>query len=309
MDLARLRSLAAEHHGVLRLDQLIRMKVLSRAAWYRALDAGVLEPLHPGVARLVGTAPTFEHRVAAAVIAAGRGAMASHRSAARLWGVPRPDDDPVDVILSSRDREATLEGVVVHRPRDRKDLSPVLRAGISTSNVLRMPCDLGAVDPAAVPAAVGHVVTTGLASPAALRAAVDVHSRRGRHGVPAFRAALDDWVLDGKPVDSILEPTMRRLLDAHGLPPVPFHAVFCGYEVDFWIIGSPIVLECDGWDSHGRQREQFERDRVRDATLTGAGHVTLRFTYRQVTQRGGQVAGRIRAVVRRWAPELLHAAG
>ncbi len=308
MDLALLRTVADEHHGVLPLDRLLRTKVLSRAAWYRALDAGVLVQVHPGIAHLVGTATTREHTIAAAVLGAGTGAMASHRSAAHLWGVPRPLDDPIDVILSTRAREATLRGVVVHRPRDRKDLSPVQRSGIKTSNVLRMLCDLGAVDPGSVPSAVEHVVTNGLASPAALRTAVDVHSRRGRHGVPAFRAALDDWVLDGKPVDSVLEPTMRRLVADHGLPRVQFHAVLCGYEVDFLIVDSPIVLECDGWDSHGRQREQFERDRVRDATLSAAGYVTLRFTYRQVTRRPRQVADRIRAVVRRWAPELIAAA-
>ena len=32
----------------------------------------------------------------AGVHAIGEAALASHRSAARLWGVPRPDDDPVD---------------------------------------------------------------------------------------------------------------------------------------------------------------------------------------------------------------------
>ena len=308
MDLALLHTLADEHHGVLHLAQLRRRQALSRSAWYRAIDAGVLVAVHPGVARLVGTQVTREHRIAAAVVAAGAGAMASHRSAAHLWGVPRPDDDPVDVILSRRSREAGLEDVLVHRPRDRKDLSPVRRSGIPTSNVLRMLCDLGAVDEPSVAAAVGHVVTTGLASPAALRSAVEVHARRGRHGVPAFRAALDDWVLDGKPVDSVLEPAMRRLLDDHALPPAQFHAVLRGYEVDFWITDSPIVLECDGWDSHGRDRVQFERDRVRDAELAAAGYVTVRFTYGQLMRRPVQVAGRIRAIVRRWAPHLLDVA-
>ena len=115
-------------------------------------------------------------------------------------------------------------------------------------------------------------------------------------------------MLDGKPVDSVLEPAMRRLLVAHALPPAQFHAVLCGYEVDFWIVDSPVVLECDGWDSHGRDRVQFERDRVRDARLAAAGYLTVRFTYRQVMRRSGQVADRIRSVVRRWAPRLLAAA-
>ncbi len=180
-----LQDYANEHHGLVTRAAAER-RGMSTSAWYRAVESGVLTPLHPGVARLVGAAVTREQRIAAAVLAAGPGAMASHRSAAHLWSIPRPDDDPVDVILTERRREATLRGVIVHRPRDRKDLSPVLRQNIRTSNVLRLLCDLGAVDPRSVPAAVGHVVTTGMASPVALRTAVDVHARRGRHGVPAF---------------------------------------------------------------------------------------------------------------------------
>ena len=170
-------------------------------------------------------------------------------------------------MLTERRREATLPGVIVHRPRDRRDLSPVLRQNIRTSNILRLLCDLGAVDPPSVSAAVGHVVTTGMASPVALRTAVEVHARRGRHGVPAFREALDEWVIDGKPVDSVLETAMRKLVTTYKLPPVEFHPIVGGYEVDFRIIDSKIVLECDGWETHGRNKRQFEKDRIRDADL------------------------------------------
>ena len=193
----------------------------------------------------------------------------------------------------------------VHRPRDLKDLTPVLRTNIRATNILRTLCDLGALDAPAVPAAVGHVVTTGLASPAALRKAVDRHARRGRPGVPALRDALDDWVLDGKPVDSLLEPAMRRLLQRYGLPPAEFHAVIAGYEVDFWIADSPIILECDGWSTHGLDRVQFEKDRVRDAELAALGCVVLRFTYRALITRPGKEAERIRRNLVRWAPNLL----
>lgn len=172
-------------------------------------------------------------------------------------------------------------------------------------NILRTLCDLGALDAAAVPAAVGHVVTTGLANPAALRAAIIRHGRRGRPGVPALRDALDDWVLDGKPVDSVLEPAMRNLLWRHGLPPAEFHPVIAGYEVDFRILDSPLILECDGWSTHGLERAQFERDRERDAELAAIGLVVLRFTYRGIMQRPAKEAERIRRNVERWAPHLL----
>jgi hypothetical protein len=79
---------------------------------------------------MIGSPDTPEQRIAAAVLAAGPGALASHRSAARLWGVPRDAADPVDLILVDRARQSTLGGVVVHRPRDHLDLSSVRRAGI-----------------------------------------------------------------------------------------------------------------------------------------------------------------------------------
>ncbi|MGI9029695.1 MAG: DUF559 domain-containing protein [Ilumatobacteraceae bacterium] len=304
MELRTFDEYARQHHGLITRDAAIRCG-MSRTGWYRALAEGELAPIYAGVARLYGTPVTREQTIAAAVLAAGPGAMASHRSAALLWGVPRPDADPIDVMLSNRAREATLPGVIVHRPRDRKDLSPVLRRNVRCSNVLRFLCDLGAVDEPTVSLAVGHVVTTGLASPAALRLAVDVHARRGRHGVPALRRALDDWVIDGKPVDSVLEKAMQRLIQAHGLPAVEFHAKVAGFEVDFRIIDAPIVLECDGWEHHAKTPAQQTRDAARDSELVAAGLVPVRFTYRQITRHPVREADRLRRIVMRWAPHLL----
>jgi very-short-patch-repair endonuclease len=273
---------------------------MSKATWFRWLATGRLQALHPGVARLAGSPETREQRIAAAVLAAGPGAMASHRSAAFLWDIPRPEDDPVEIITVGRNRGLKLEGVIVHRPRDHKDLSPVLRSNIRTCNVLRFLCDLGAVDPLGIRDAVLHVVTSGIASPRALRTAVDVHTRRGRHGVPAFRAALDEFVIDNKPVDSILESEMRKIARRFNLPPMKFHAIICGFEVDFHVIGTPIVLECDGWDSHGKKRAKFERDRERDATLTAAGFVVVRFTWRRLMRDPQWVVRKVRENHARW---------
>lgn len=200
MKIDALELFAHDHHGLVTRDVALR-RGMSRFQWYKAIESGLLEPIHPGVCRLCGAPPTREQAIAAAVLGAGPGAMASHRSAAHLWGIPRTDDDPLEIILPVRTRRATLDGVIVHRPRDRRDLSPVLRQNIRTSNVLRLLCDLGAVDEPSVHAAVGHVLGAGMASPHALRTAIDAHTRRGRHGVPAFRAALDAWMIDGKPAE------------------------------------------------------------------------------------------------------------
>jgi very-short-patch-repair endonuclease len=306
MSISALDQFARDHHGLV-TRRAAGKAGLSVRSWYRAIERGQLEQLHPGVCRMFGAERTPIQAIHAAVLAAGNGAMASHRSAARLWGIPRPDDEPVDLILPRRNREATIIGAAVHRPRDLLDLKPSRKARIPTTNILRTLCDLGAVDADSVPGAVGHVVTTGLASPSALVKAIRRHGRRGRPGVPALRDALDDWVLDGKPVDSVLEPAMRQLLEAHRLPPAVFHPVIGGYEVDFHIIDSNLILECDGWTTHGRDRRQFERDRTRDAELVALGYVVLRFTYWAVVKRPAKEAERIRRIVVRWAPHLLAA--
>jgi very-short-patch-repair endonuclease len=304
MDLNVLTAFADDHHGLVTMAAATD-KGISRATWFRCLGDGRLIAVHRGVARLPGSTASTEQTIQAAVLATGPGSLASHRTAARLWGIPRPDDDPIEVIVTHRGRSPDIDGVIVHRPRDTKDLKQVLRSGIPTTNILRLLCDLGAVEADAISAAVGHVLSARLASPVALRWAIDRHSRRGRHGVPAFREALDEWLIDGKPADSDLERVMRRLFEEYRLPPFEFHAVIVGFEVDFRIVGSPIVLECDGWAFHAKTRAQQARDAERDATLAEAGYVPVRFTHDQIVRRPAQQARRIVGLVKRWAPELL----
>jgi very-short-patch-repair endonuclease len=298
MRLTDLDDVARANHGIVTSDT----SGLSRSAWYRAIAAGTLDQIHPGVARVPGTPDTPEQRIAAGVNAMGAPALASHRSAARLWGVPRPHSDPVDVMLLGRRRALRLDGVVIHRTTDRQHLTPQRRSGIACTNILRTIIDLGAVDPGGLHAAVGHAIATKLASLGAIEAAVADHSRPGRSGVVALRDVIADWSIDQKPADSVLEAVMARLIATRGLPPVEFHPVIEGHEVDFRVIGTPVILECDGWSYHGLDRTGFERDRDRDAGLIAAGWIVVRFTYRAIVSRPGATAQRIRAAVDRWAP-------
>jgi very-short-patch-repair endonuclease len=305
MDLRCVEPFATRHHGVVTMAAASHAGV-SVASWYRAHDRGLLERLYPGVSRVVGSAPTRLQRLTAGVLAAGPDALASHRTAAGLWGIPRPETDPIDVILPKRQRSShRREGIVVHRPRDRKDLAPANRASIPTTNVVRTLCDLGAIDPDAVPGAVGHVLSSRLATVATLDSGIARHSGRGRAGVVAFRNALGDWMLGGKPADSVLELAMRDIFCRFALPPVEFHAVIGGYEVDFRIVGTPILIECDGWATHGLDRRTFDRDRRRDVAHTAAGFVTLRFTYSDVVRCPAATARAIRKALVRWAPHTL----
>lgn len=289
---------ATRHHGLITRDA----SQLSDAAWRRALRAGTLDQLHPLVARLPGTPRTREQVIAAAVLAAGPDALASHRSAAHLWGLPRPDGERVvDVTLPGRRRFPTLDGAVVHRPRDQEQLRPVVRAAIPCTDPIRTLLDLGAVDPRGVSGAVGVALGARLVDLEALEAALARHARQGRAGVTALRSAIDDWRIDAKPADSVLEAAMAALVDRYGLPPVDFHQRIEGWEVDFRICGTAILLECDGWTTHGLDRAQFERDRRRDDDLRAAGWIVIRLTFRSIVRRPADTARRIRRAVERWA--------
>ena len=292
------------HHGLLSF-RFAAEHGLSRRDWNRLVaDERRFEPLYPDVARIIGSPVTHEQRIAAAVLAAGPGAMASHRSGARLWGVDRPDHDPLDVMLVGRTRRARLDGIVIHRPRNLDDLSPSVRQGISVTNPLRILTDLGAVDAPALFDTLQHFIMRGWVNTAAVAAVLDRHSGRGYRGGTALRNALDQWLVDGKPADSELEVRMAKIRDDHGLPPMTFHAEVLGFEVDFLVDGTNIVVECDGWTTHGVDRQVFVSDRDKDSYLMSKGYVVLRLTRQVLLFRPRLAAERIAGVVWTFAPQL-----
>lgn len=300
MRLQQLDTFATRHHGLINQDAAATLGV-GRSSWYRAIESGYLEQLFPGVARLYGTPSTLHQRALAAVWAAGPGAMASHRTAAALWGVERPATDPIDVIITSRTRTPRRDGIIIHRPRDLVDLRPFMRNRVPTCSPTRMLVDLGAVDEPSVDAAMIEILVSKAVSPLAVRAALTRHSRRGRSGLTALRRSLARWLGDELPPDSLLESRMSMLIAEYGLPPVEFHALVAGYEVDFLVIGTPIILECDGWASHGLDRDQFEFDRIRNADLVAEGFIPVHFTWAALNGSPQKVASRIRAALARWS--------
>ena len=119
--------------------------------------------------------------------------------------------------------------------------------------------------------------------------------------MPALRDALADWMIDGKFLDSELERRMKRLVRQHRLPAVEFHPTVCGYEIDFRITGTAILLECDGWEFHDKHRHRFENDRRRRNELTAAGWIVVNFTWAMLTRQPQWVAAIILDAVRKWS--------
>lgn len=291
--------LARRQFGLVRRNQTS----ISQSAWSRAVAAGSLIAVHPNVARLPGSTPDERHRIKAATLAVP-GSVASHRSAAVLWGLVSSYDETstavVHVTVTRPDRTHSLSGVTTHRPRDRNDVRAVTRQTIPCTPPLRTLLDLGITDPDLVHAAVGRAIDSGLLTIDGLEVGLRRHAERGRIGVTTLRKAVDDWALDGRPADSVLEIAFAGLCARFGLPPWRFHERLEGWEADFRFDGTPVVVECDGWATHGRKRHQFERDRRKDDDLRAAGWVVARFTYRAITQRPADTARRIRRLLDAW---------
>jgi very-short-patch-repair endonuclease len=88
---------------------------------------------------------------------------------------------------------------------------------------------------------------------------------------------------------SELERIFLRLCRRHHFPQPEVNARIGPHEVDFLWPDRRLIVETDGYRSHGN-RAAFESDRARDARHQSLGFKVLRFTYRQVLERTPVVA-------------------
>jgi very-short-patch-repair endonuclease len=290
-----LAQLAALQHGVVdRTDA--RIHGLTDDAIHRRLRAGRLAQAHPGVYLLPGAPDTWHQQLFAACRAAGRAAVASHRSAASLWGLFDGEDVEVTV---RRTKGPTPDGVVVHRSRDLLPAHTTLRNGIPATNPLRTMIDLGAVSSDDVVAeAIERGLVRKLFSVAALEWVLTDLAKPGRRGCGGLRRVLDDRALGAAPADSVLEARMARLLRSYGLPPAVFHHPVpeARAELDFAYPQRQLAIEVDGFGIHGTA-PAMSADHDRHNRLVAAGWSVLRFTWYQVVRQPGTVARRLTDVL------------
>ena len=289
---------ASTQHGLVARHQVIGAGV-SPSGLRRWVAAGRLTPVRSGVYRLAGAPPTWEQHLLAAVMAAGDGAMASHRSAARLWRLL--DHDLLEVTVPAR-RRPRLVGVAVHRSGDVVAAHCLRRRGVRTTSPLRTLVDVGAVlGPAAVEDVLDRALEQRLLTVAGAEQALEVIGRQGRSGAGVLRAVLDHRALGTRRPDSVLEPRMARLLRDAGLPSPDFqHAVRRGRRlvarVDFAYPDVRLALEVDGWTAHSSRRS-FQSDLERQNALVAMGWTVLRFTWADVVRRPDRVASQISGVL------------
>jgi very-short-patch-repair endonuclease len=276
---ALIARIAARQHGVISTAQL-RLVGLSHTGINRRMQAGRLHRRFRGVYAVGHTGVSTEGEWMAAVLACGEGAVLSHRSAAELWGMMRRDRrqlgaggrgrDVIDVTLPSNSGRSRRKGIALHHsltltPEEctREQGIPVTRPGRTLEDLRRV------VSAAVFGAAVKQ------AEFLRLRLGTGVSSEQPR---------------------SELEARVLALCRGHRLPQPEVNVKIDRFEVDFLWREARLIVEVDGWRSHG-SRSAFEADRARDARLTLLGFRVVRFTWRQISNDGPGVAKTIRALL------------
>ncbi|MFP5318898.1 MAG: DUF559 domain-containing protein [Acidimicrobiia bacterium] len=278
-------AVAARQHGVFTREQA-RAAGASVDACERRLASGTWVPSgHVGVYVLRGHDPTWHQRLMAGALAGPVGTVASHRSAAVLHGVRA--GQVVELTLPCRSQHR-LHAVVHQLAVPLADRCAV--AGIPTTRIERTLLDLAAVvDELQLEWAVEAALRARLTTRERLIAYAEDAGRRW--GVARFRRVVGRCS-PGRATGSELEVRFRQLLRTAGMEePVRQHEVRVGgqrYFLDFAYPAQRLAIELDGRAFHG-----FEEDRRRQNSLVLAGWTLLRFTWVDVTERGGATAGAV----------------
>ena len=146
-----------------------------------------------GVYRLSGTSRTWEQRLLAAVLAAGPGAVASHRSAAVLLGIPGFGRAEAVEIATPRSKRHRDLHTVVHQSRDMPPGHVTSLQAIPVTRAARTLVDLaGTISPARMERAIDSCLSAGTVSLSSLREVAAELRRPGRPGTALLARLLEE---------------------------------------------------------------------------------------------------------------------
>lgn len=294
-----LLAIAGEQHGVVHRRQmaLTPSQIKTRAA------QGLLVPVHRNVYRVSGAPRTWEQDLAAACLAGGTAAVASHRSAALLWRLRGIERAPVEITVP-RTRQPQLGRVVVHRLRELATADVTRRSGIPVTTPARTLLDLGAVaSEDTVESALEDAILRGLVSFDHLRRTLERAGAQGRDGTAVLRRLLDERDPDTEPTESVLEDMLVRVLRGAGLPaPLRQHWIrAAGYRpirIDLAYPEQRVAIEADSRLFHSG-RADLQRDSAKRNLLVALGWRPLAFTWDDVLRRSPYIATTVGRELRR----------
>ncbi len=253
--------------------------------------------------RLNGAPSNWEARIAAARLEVGTDAIASHRSAAALYGLDGFDQQRVvHLSLPAGRSPRKRPDVRVHRCADYDLIDAQHRRNIPVTGPARLVLDLYAAEPNPLVArrALFSVRKKNLATWVDLDECLRRHARRGRPGIVQVRADLELYRRIGCPETSFEDAISRLLTDA-GLPePRLQHWVITPggrYRIDVAYPEFRVGIEGKS-KAHHLTDEAFESDSVRDANLGIAGWTVIHVTWAQLRDDHAGVVGRVDRALR-----------
>jgi very-short-patch-repair endonuclease len=267
---------AARQHACVTSAQLAEAG-LSRHAIAHRVGTGWLRRLHRGV-YLVGPLQAPHSRAMAATLAVGAGALLSHHAAAVLWGLRPPRGGPIDVTVPGRERRHR-DGIRTHTVARLHPADATRQHGIPVTSPARTLLD--------VASALGPGDLARATEEAQVQRRVSTHSldeQFSRYPTHRGTAALTQAIRpDPALTRSEAERRFLELIRAARLPTPETNVRIDGHEVDLLWRQAKLMVEIDGYAFHS-SRSAFERDRRRDAALTGRGWRVIRITWRQLTE-------------------------
>lgn len=302
-----LADLATAQHGVVSAPQLLALGYAERTISKWAA-AGRLHRLHQGVYALGHRRLTWHSRCWAGVLGAEANevdevvwpAVASHGSAAYLWGIYRYAPERIDVTAPIRrraKREFRVHFSSILAPEDRGE-----REGVPVTAVPRTLLDLAIrANPVQIERLLERVEELGLFD---LRALESVLDRAGGHrGRGRLRRALALYQPDPTFTRSRFEKRFRRLVRAAGIPAPSMNLNVSGYELDAYWPDLRFAVELDLFETHG-SRAAFERDRLRQEELKLLGVEMIRVTKPRLDREPDVVIRNLAALLARRRREL-----
>lgn len=288
---ARIKHLAERQYGCVSRPQLLRLGLGPDAVTHR-LGSGRLSLLHRGVYAVGAFPGTKERRWAAAVLACGEGAVLSHLSAAALWELRPVDPSVIDVSVHRSGRKRR-DGLRIHRPRHLSSADTANRRAIPVTTVPGTLIDLAEVTSRrSLERALDEAEFLTLLRQPELEQALARNA--ARTGAARLTACLRRHEPGTTRTKSPLEEAFLLLVRQAALPQPEVNEKLGPYEIDFLWRDRRLAVETDGGASHNRASAR-ERDAGRDAWLATNHYESLRFTWRQVTERPHEVLAALRA--------------
>jgi hypothetical protein len=262
-------ALASAQHGVVARGQLLELG-FSRRSIAGALQRGRLHEVFRGVYVFGARRITRKGRWMAAALAAGSGALVSHRSAGRLWSLLPAGAEWVDV-TSPPGRVVRRKGIVSHESEVWDDERLVVD-GIPATSPFRTIFDLAAVlKQRQLERAWHEAEVRELRDRVSLPMLLERYP--GRRGTRNLRVLLEA----PEPVGftrNDFEETFVALVDAHALsrPRMNADLAIRGrfFQIDALWEAERVAVELDSRGVHGTNRN-FEGDKQRDRILLAEG--------------------------------------